>query len=83
MEDKIKSPSRGAGADSSRLVISTLVTTNLLIFIPVLGSLGLGAALGWWLGVVNTGMLVGVGVGIVIAAILVARQIHAIRKGRK
>lgn len=76
-------PSGADNFDASKLMILTLVSTCLRIFLPSLGLFGIGVVIDFNFGSKPWGMLIGISIGMIIAAILVILQIRSIQKEPK
>lgn len=64
-------------------MVSTLLSTTCRIFLPALGLFGVGAGIDFGFGTKPYGMLIGAGVGIIVAVVLVALQLRSIKKEGK
>ena len=81
MTQKTKMAPRSAdGYSVVKIMILTLLSTTSRIFLPTLGLFGIGAAIDFSFGFKPYGMLIGVGVGSIIAVILVLSQLRSIKK---
>lgn len=69
--------------DTSKLIVLTLASTCLRIFLPSLGLFGIGALIDFNFDSKPWGMLIGVSVGMIIAVILVGLQIRSIKKEQR
>lgn len=71
------------GADNfgaSKVMIKTLLSTSVRIFLPTLGLFGIGAVIDFNTDTKPWGMVIGICAGIIVAAVLVFLQVKAIKK---
>lgn len=75
-------PGGTANIDATKIMVGTLISTSVRVFVPVLGMFGIGVVVDLWLGHKPYGMMIGTGLGIVIAMILIVLQLRSV-KGSK
>ena len=67
----------------TKIMLMTLVSTTLRVFVPTLGLFGIGTVIDLNFDTMPYGMIIGTAVGIVIAAVLVYLQLRAVKKEKK
>jgi Na+-transporting methylmalonyl-CoA/oxaloacetate decarboxylase beta subunit len=78
-----KVPGGTANIDATKIMVETLVSTSLRVFVPVLVLFGIGVAIDFGLGYKPWGMTIGAGAGIIIAAALVVLQLRKAKGSTK
>jgi len=74
-------PKDTGGFSAFKIIFRTIVNTSLRVFVPILVLFGVGAVIDFYVLMSKPiGMLVGTGVGTIIAGVLVYLQIRGIRK---
>jgi F0F1-type ATP synthase assembly protein I len=84
MKAKTKSAPASAGTSSvAKIMLRTIVSTSVRIFGPVLGLFWVGAACDVIFGTKPLAILIGIGLGVLLAAGLVFLQIQKIRREKR
>jgi F0F1-type ATP synthase assembly protein I len=82
-QDDKKAPASVEGLKLASIFLKTIAKTTAIVFVPTLGLFGVGLIIDLVFNIMPMGELIGTALGLIIAAVLVYRQIKWLKKGEK
>lgn len=76
-------PGSTDGFSGTKIMVLTLVSTSVRVFVPILGLFAIGAAIDFSMDYKPYGMIIGIALGIITATILVIVQLRSIDRDKK